>query len=62
MTISCNALERITTTQTLKIEGKIKKKKVIVLIDLGSVEHLEGMLFDKQSSGFSIIFLTFSAL
>ena len=27
-TISCNALEEITTPQTLKIEGHIKKKKV----------------------------------
>ena len=35
-TISCNALAGITTPQTLKIEGHIKKKKVIVLIDLGS--------------------------
>jgi len=28
LTISCKALERITTTQTLKIEAHIKKKKV----------------------------------
>ena len=35
-TISCNALAGITTPQTLKIAGQIKKKKVIVLIDLGS--------------------------
>ena len=32
-TISCNALARITTPQTLEIEGYIKKRKVIVLID-----------------------------
>ena len=38
-TISCNALERITTPQTLKIEVHIKKKKVIVLIDLGSTHN-----------------------
>ena len=38
-TISCNALERITTPQTLKIEGKIKKKKVIVLIYSGSTHN-----------------------
>jgi len=38
-TISCNALVRITTPQTLKIEGYIKKKKVIVLIDLGSTHN-----------------------
>jgi hypothetical protein len=35
-TISCNALARINTPQILKIEGHIKKKNVIVLIDSGS--------------------------
>ena len=39
LTISCNALVGITTPQTLKIEGNIKKKKVIVLIDLGSAHN-----------------------
>ena len=39
-TISCKALARITTPKTLKIEGHIKKKKVIVLIDLGSTHNL----------------------
>jgi len=34
--ISYNALTRITTRKTLNIEGYIKKKKVTVLIDLGS--------------------------
>ena len=29
----------ITTPQTIKIEGQIKKKKVIVLIDLGSTHN-----------------------
>ena len=38
-TISCNALVGITTPQTLKIEGHIKKKKVIVLIDSGSTHN-----------------------
>ena len=38
-TISCNALAGITTPQTLKIEGHIKKKKVIVLIDLGRTHN-----------------------
>ena len=32
-TISCNALDGITTPQTIKIEGHIKKKNVIMLID-----------------------------
>jgi hypothetical protein len=37
--ISCNELDRINTPQTLKIEGYIKKKKVIVLIDSGSTHN-----------------------
>jgi hypothetical protein len=32
-------LARISTPQTLKIEGNIKKKKVIVLIDSGSTHN-----------------------
>jgi len=39
-TISCNALAGITTPQTLKIEGLMKKKKVTVLIDSGSTHYL----------------------
>eukprot|EP00253_Pinus_taeda_P022009 PITA_22009 len=39
MTISCNALAGITTPQTIKIEGHIKKKKVIVLNDSGSTHN-----------------------
>ena len=38
-TISCNALAVITTPQTLKIEGYIKKKKVIVLIESSSIHN-----------------------
>ena len=38
-TISCNALAGINTPQTIKIEGQIKKKKVIVLIDSGSTHN-----------------------
>ena len=37
--ILCNTLARITTPQTLKIEGRIKNKKVIVLIDWGSTHN-----------------------
>jgi hypothetical protein len=39
LTISCNALARISTPQTLNIEGYIKKKNVIVLIDSGSTHN-----------------------
>jgi hypothetical protein len=38
-TISCNALVGISTPQTLNIEGYIKKKKVIVLINSGSTHN-----------------------
>ena len=38
-TISYNALAGIFTPQTLKIEGHIKKKKVIVLIDSGNTHN-----------------------
>jgi excinuclease UvrABC ATPase subunit len=37
--ISCNALAGIITPQTLKIEGYIKNKKLIVLIDFGSTHN-----------------------
>jgi len=39
LTISCNALARITTPHTIKIEGHIKKKKVVVLIYSGSAHN-----------------------
>ena len=38
-TISCHALARICTSQTLKFEGYIKKRKVTVLIDCGSTHN-----------------------
>jgi hypothetical protein len=38
-TISCNALDGISTPQMLKIEGYIKMKKVIVLINSGSTHN-----------------------
>jgi len=39
LTISCNALARITTPQTIKIEGHIKKKIVQEVKD--HIEHQE---------------------
>eukprot|EP00253_Pinus_taeda_P014715 PITA_14715 len=38
-TISCNSLVGITTPQIINIEGHIKNKKVIVLIDSGSTHN-----------------------
>lgn len=40
LNIYCNALKRITTPKNIKIEGHIKKKKVIMLIDLCSTHNL----------------------
>ena len=42
MIISCKALARITTPQTLKIEGNIKKKKVQAVKD--QIEHQQQVL------------------
>ena len=39
LTISCNALAGIITPQALKVEGYIKKKKAIVLIDSSSTHN-----------------------
>ena len=51
-TISCNALARITTPQTIKIEGKIKNKKVIVLIDSGSTHNFIHCKIGKELNCF----------
>ena len=42
LTIYCKALERITTPQTLKIEGHISKKKIQVVKD--HIEHQQQIL------------------
>eukprot|EP00253_Pinus_taeda_P013602 PITA_13602 len=49
-TISCNALAAITTPQTIKIEGQIKKKNVIVLIDSGSTHNFIHYVSTSKSS------------
>ena len=51
-TISCNSLEGITTPQTLKVEGHIKKTKVIVLIDLGSTHNFIQCKVSKELNFF----------
>eukprot|EP00253_Pinus_taeda_P016234 PITA_16234 len=51
-TISCNALAGITTPQTIKIEGQIKKKKVIVLIDSGSTHNFIHCKVSKELNCF----------
>ena len=52
LTISCNALTGITTPQTLKIEGHIKKKKVTMLIDSGSTHNLIHCKVSKELNCF----------
>ena len=52
LTIPCNALEGITTPQTLKIEGHINKKKVIVLIDSGSTHNFTHCKIAKELNCF----------
>jgi len=51
-TISCNALARITTPQTIKIQGHIKKKKIIVLIDSGSTHNFTHCKIMKELNCF----------
>jgi carbamoylphosphate synthase small subunit len=52
--ISCNALDGISTPQTLKIEGYIKKKKVIVLIDYGSTHNF---IHDKLAKDLNVLYI-----
>jgi hypothetical protein len=52
LTISCHALDGIITPQTLKIEGYIKKEKVIVLIDYGSTHNFIHCELDKTLNCF----------
>ena len=51
-TISCNALAGITTPQTLKIEGHIKKKNLIVLIDSSSTHNFIHCKVAKELNSF----------
>eukprot|EP00253_Pinus_taeda_P007289 PITA_07289 len=52
LTISCNALVGITTPQTIEIEGHMKKKKVIVLIDSGSTHNFIHCKIEKELNCF----------
>eukprot|EP00253_Pinus_taeda_P024609 PITA_24609 len=51
-TISCNALAGITTPQTIKIEGQINRKKVIVLIDSESTHNFIHCKVEKELNCF----------
>ena len=55
LTISCNVLAGITTPQTIKIEGHIKKKKVIVLIDSRSTHDFIHCKIAKELNCFLYI-------
>jgi hypothetical protein len=61
-TISCNALSGITTLQTLKIEGYIKKKKVVVLIDSGSTHNFIHSKIAKDLNCFIYLALEFQVM
>ena len=52
LTISCNALAGIRNPQTLKIEGHIKNKNLIVLINLGSTHNFIHCKVDKELNFF----------
>jgi hypothetical protein len=51
-TISCHALVDISTPQTLKIQGYIKKKKVSMLIDFGSTHNFINYKLEKYLNCF----------
>jgi hypothetical protein len=61
-TISCNALAGISTPQTLKIKGYIKKKKVIVLIDSGSTHNFIHYKLAKALNCFVYLVLEFQVM
>jgi hypothetical protein len=61
-TISCNALDGISTPQTLNIEGYIKKKKVIVLIDSGSTHNFIHYKLSKALNFFVYLALEFQVM
>ena len=52
LTISCNTVVAITAPKTLKVEGYIKKKKVIVLIDSGSAHNFIHCKITKELNCF----------
>ena len=51
-TISCHALAGITTPQTLRIEGHIKKNKITIFIDSGSTHNFINYKMAKQLNCF----------
>jgi hypothetical protein len=61
-TISCHALARISIPQTLNIEGHIKNKKVIVLIDSGSTHNFIHYKLAKSLSCFIYPVPTFQVM
>ena len=61
-TISCHALVGISTPQTLKIEGYIKKKKIIVLIDSYSTRNFFHCKLAKVLNFFVYLALEFQVI
>ena len=62
LTISCNALAKITTPQILKIGEHIKNKKVIVLIDSGSTHNFIHCKIAKELNYFLYPALEFQVM
>jgi hypothetical protein len=61
-TISFNALAGIITPETLKIEGYIKNKKIIVLIDSGSTHNFIHYKLSKSLNCFIYQVLEFQVM
>jgi hypothetical protein len=53
--IYCHALASISTPQTLKIEGYVKKKKVTMLIDFGSTHNFIDNKLAKSLNCFVVL-------
>ena len=62
LTISCNTLAKITTPQTIKIEGHIKKKKVMVLIDSGNTHNFIHCKIAKELNCFLYLALQYQVM
>ena len=62
LAISCNALAGFTTPQNLKVEGHIKNKKVIVLIDSGSTHNFIHFKVAKEFNCFLYPALEFQVM
>ena len=61
-TISCHALARICTPKTLNIEGYLKKRRVIVMIDFGRTHNFIRYKLSKSLNCFIYLTLEFQVM